>query len=149
MKQAADQAREKGEKMIDPAHRARFQKPYDQWVAIGFKAHPEQYKPPYKQGVLGRVKQSTETNLLRRLRDKRKDVLRFMNDLQVPFDNNQAERDLRMINVQQKVSAVFRCQAGAERYCVVSSYISLVRKQDQSDQSRLYWQSRPADYLNN
>jgi hypothetical protein len=54
-----------------------------------------------------------------------------------------------MINVQQKVSAVFRCQAGAEQYCVVSSYISLVRKQDQIDQSRIYRQSRPADYLNN
>ena len=80
MKQAADQARAKGEKMIDPAHRVRFQKTYDQWVAIGFKAHPEQYKPPYKQGILGRIKQTTETNLLRRPRDKRKGVLCFMND---------------------------------------------------------------------
>ena len=94
--------------MIDLAHRARLQKPYDDSAAIRLKAHPDQHKPPNKQGKLGRVKQSTETNFLRRLRDKREEVLRFMDDLQVPFDNNQAR---------------------AERYSVVSSYISTVRKQ--------------------
>ena len=92
--------------MIDPAHHARLQKPYDDLVVIGLNVHPEQHKLPNKQGKPGRVKQSNETNLLRHLRDKREEVLRFMNDLQVPFDNNQAER-----------------------YCVVSSYISTVREQ--------------------
>jgi transposase len=52
-----------------------------------------------------------------------------MNGLQVSFDNNQAEQDLRMVKVQQKVSGGFRSQAGAERYCVISGYISKVRKQ--------------------
>ena len=59
MKQTADQARAKDEKMIDPAHRARLQKPDDHWVAIDLQAHPEQHKSPNKQGILGRVKQST------------------------------------------------------------------------------------------
>ena len=129
MKQVANQARANGEKFIDPAYRARLQKPYDDSIANDLKAHPEQHKLPNTQGKPGRVKQSTEANLLRRLRDKREEVLRFMNDLQVPFDNNHTERGLCMIKVQQKVSGGFRSQAEAERYWVVSSYISTVRKQ--------------------
>ncbi len=126
MKRAADQARANGEKVIAAAHRRRLQKPYDDWISLGLKAHPEQHQ---SSGKRGRVKQSTETNLLRRLRDKREEVLRFMTDLQVPFDNNQAERDLRMIKVQQKVSGCFRSDEGPKRFCLISSYISTVRKQ--------------------
>ena len=129
IKQAADSARANGEKIIPAAHRKRLQADYDNWVGIGLQAHPEQQKPPGKSGKRGRVKQSVETNLLRRLRDKRDEVLRFGNDLEVPFDNNQAERDLRMIKVQQKVSGCFRSEAGAKRFCVISSYISTIRKQ--------------------
>jgi len=125
MKQAADQARANGEKVIAAGHRERLQKRYDDWVSRGLEAHPEQVKP---SGKRGRVKQSPETNLLRRLRDQREEVLRFSNDLQVPFDNHQAERDLRMIKVPQKVSGCFRSEEGAKRYCVISSYISTIRK---------------------
>jgi transposase len=126
MKKAADEAREKNQDQIDAAHRQRFQIRYDKWVKAGLEAHPEITQPTGKRG---RIKQSKETNLLRRLRDKREEVLRFMNDLSVPFDNNQAERDLRMIKVQQKVSGCFRSTKGAERFCVISSYISTIRKQ--------------------
>ncbi len=125
-KQAADQAREKGDQFLDPAVRKRLKRRYDKWVRTGLKAHPEQLR---STGKRGRIKQSTEHNLLRRLRDKREEVLRFVDDLSVPFDNNQAERDLRMIKVQQKVSGCFRSVRGAERFCIISSYISTVRKQ--------------------
>lgn len=125
MKKSAEEAREKGHKKIGQKERQRHRTHYDRWVRAGLVAHPEATQP---SGKRGRIAQSKETNLLRRLRDKSEEVLRFIDDLRVPFDNNQAERDLRMIKVQQKVSGCFRSEAGARAFCVISSYISTVRK---------------------
>ena len=126
MKKITEETRERGETEITEPERKRLQSLYEKWVSTGLEAHPEQHKPIGKRG---RVKQTKEHNLLRRLRDKREEVLRFMDDLSVPFDNNQAERDLRMIKVQQKVSGCFRSVKGAQRFCTISSYLSTARKQ--------------------
>jgi transposase len=69
--------------------------------------------------------------LVRRLRECRAEVLRFMTDLTVAFDNNGSERDLRMIKLQQKTSGCFRTAAVAERFCRIRSYLSSARKQGQ------------------
>ena len=68
--------------------------------------------------------------LARRLARRRDDVLRFTVDFAVPFDNNQAERDLRMVKLQLKISGCWRTLAGAEAFCAVRSYIATARKHD-------------------
>ncbi len=67
-------------------------------------------------------------NLLERLDRYRADVLRFANDFSSCWDNNQAERDVRMVKVQQKVSGSWRTFAGASHYCAITSYVSTMRK---------------------
>jgi transposase len=67
-------------------------------------------------------------NLLRRLRDQRHEVTRYWSEPAVPFDNNQAERDLRMAKLQQKISGCFRTFAGAKAFCAVRSYLQTARK---------------------
>lgn len=86
-------------------------------------------KDDRKEGQRGRIKRTKSRNLLERLRDYEDDVLRFMCSAEVPFTNNQGERDLRMTKVQQKISGCFRSMEGAKIFCRIRSYLSTCKKQ--------------------
>lgn len=104
----------------------RNKKRYDELIVTGMRLHPKNRGEPH---LPGRIKQSKARNLLERLRDHRDEVLAFMYDPRVPFTNNLAERDLRMVKVKQKISGTFRSQDGAQYYCRIRSYISTMKKQ--------------------
>lgn len=126
MKEASEQGRLQGRLWLDPLEVADWQARFQELLAEGDQAHPRTHAPPGKRG---RVKQSPARNLLDRLRKHQQAVLAFLEDLRVPFDNNQAERDLRMVKVQQKVSGCFRAFTGAAAFARIRGYLSTLRKQ--------------------
>ena len=114
-----DAARARGETRIDDAVGAAFVARYHAIVAEGYAANPPLAPPEPDTGPKkrGRPKQTKARNLLDRLRTHERAVLAFMTDWRVPFDNNLAERDLRMVTVQQKVSGCFRTPEGSAAFC--------------------------------
>ena len=125
MRRTTVAARAAGRPCLDARTRRRYRRRYAVLLARGEAAQP----PPARVRPGARVPRRPSAQLLQRLRRDRDAVLRFVDDLQVPFDNSEAERDLRMMKVEQKVSGGFRTPAGAADFCALRSYLVTARKQ--------------------
>jgi transposase len=112
-----------------------FERRYDAILAEGLAFHETQL--PLVRAVIkaggkrrGRAPRRTGHNLLLRLAKHKEDTLRFLRDPTVPFTNNQAERDGRMMKLRQKISGGFRSLQGAMDFALIRSFVSTARKQD-------------------
>jgi transposase len=123
VKLVADQARAAGGARVDDDARARLRGRYQRLLGDGQAANP-----PPRTARRGRLRRSPAANLLARLDRHCNEVLRSLDDCRVPFDNNQAERDLRMVKLQQKISGCWRTLDGAAAFLTLRSYVSTARK---------------------
>jgi transposase len=126
-KAAVEQARAEGRTSLHPLEVADWKAQYVALLEEGYRANPPD--PPPEVGKRGRRKQSAARNLLDRLSIHQEAVLLFLDNFAVPFDNSLAERDIRMVKVQQKISGCFRSPAGAVAFCRIRGYLSTLRKQ--------------------
>lgn len=118
---ACDKARSRGQPHLSPATLAAIDDAYQAAVTAALAATASDR--PHHPGP-----QRDAHNLACALHEYQTEVLAFTRDLAVPFTNNQAERDLRMVKLQQKISGGWRTQAGIKAFADVRSYIDTARK---------------------
>ncbi|MBI3798190.1 MAG: IS66 family transposase [Deltaproteobacteria bacterium] len=126
---AANLARQRHER-LNPAFLVWLQARYDRILVHGVAFHEGQ--PPLETLAhkrRGRTRRRTGHNLLVRLHGHKDEGLRFLTNPAVPFTNNQAERDMRMMKLKQKISGCFRAQTGAQTFAILRTVLSTARKQ--------------------
>ena len=121
---AVEAAKARDTTALPAARLAKYRRRYNTLVAEGQRLNP----PPPRTGKRGRPALGAPGALLRRLEIFSADVLRFATDFRVPFTNNLAESDIRMVKPQQKISGGWRSPDGATAFLTVRSYLSTARK---------------------
>jgi transposase len=126
MKKYADECKEQIQE-LDFEQIKALEERFDAIISRGIEENPLSLNPE-KKGKRGKSPKTKARNLLERFIEHKEKILRFLTDLKVPFENNQAERDVRMMKLQQKISGTFRTIQGAEAFCRIRAYISTIRK---------------------
>ena len=126
MKKYTDECKEHIQELDVEQIKALEERFYD-IVMEGIEENPPPLNPQ-KTGIRGANPKTKAKNLLERFIGHKEKILRFLTDLRVPFENNQAERDIRMMKLQQIISETFRTIQGAEAFCGIRAYISTIRK---------------------
>ena len=126
MKKARDKALRKGQTALSCYYQKKFSAAYDAIIETAYSEVPEPQPDPSKKK--GRKKRGKILALVDRLKTYKASVCLFIKDLDVPFDNNQAERDLRIIKAKAKVSGCFRSVEGAQDYLKIMSFVGTAKK---------------------
>jgi transposase len=116
-------------KVIGEKTRDRIQERYADIVLAGYSKNPEPEPIPGKRG---KPKRGKALNLLIRFENQYEEIMGFFEYDDIPFDNNQAERDLRMMKIREKISGTFRSDAHSQAFCDIRSVISTLKKQGRS-----------------
>jgi hypothetical protein len=130
------EAKEAGEGALALEEYCTMHTKYRSIIAAGYAVNPFDQ---VRTNNTGPIIQSKALNLVVRLDTYMNDVLRFASDFSVPFDNNQAERDIRMVRVAEKISGGFRSRQGAEAFLAFRSYLSTAAKQGANRLDALRW----------
>jgi transposase len=126
MKKYTDECK-KQVKELDFEQIKSLEERFDAIIIKGIEENPQSLNPE-KQGKRGKNPKTKARNLLDRFIEHKEKIMRFLTDLKVPFENNQAERDIRMMKLQQKISGTFRTVQGAQAFCRNRAYISTIKK---------------------
>jgi transposase len=125
MKAAKEKAMEKGKDALSRYYLDKFDRLYDRIIAQAYRKNPV---PKSIEKKRGRPKKGKILSLVERLAVHKASICLFIKNFAVPFDNNQAERDIRMIKTKTKVSGCFRSLDGASNYLKIMSYVGTAKK---------------------
>ena len=134
IKERVEELKDCGSKSLGTDEQKTFSERYDELIREGLHVNKPPSEPASPITTMESAAPPTTClkqarNLLLRMQRKKAEVLRFMTNFRVPFDNNQAERDIRMVKVQQKIGGCFRSGEGARQFCRIRGYLSTMRKQ--------------------
>ena len=121
--------RKQGKAEMGPKSKHGWHVRYGRIIAEGYRENPHKNDLPGAKKKRGRPKKTKSRNLVERMDRYRDQILAFLWDPQIPFSNNQAERDIRMVKVKQKISGGFRTLQNAQIFARIRSYVSTQEKQ--------------------